>query len=64
LDIVATWYAQNHRVLIFSQTIQTLNILEFHFSRLHYRYERVDGKTSLTQRHAILEKFNEDPVHF
>jgi TATA-binding protein-associated factor len=53
-----------HRVLIFCQMKQMLDIIEtdlFKALMPTVTYMRLDGTTDLTKRHAIVETFNADP---
>ena len=49
---------KGHRVLIFSQSTQMLDILEDYLSYKEYRFERIDGQVSVSQRQAAIDKFN------
>jgi SNF2 family DNA or RNA helicase len=60
--ILAQWKQQGHRVLIFAQTVQMLNIIEAFITRADYVYLRMDGQTASTQRQKLVDRFNEaDP---
>ena len=53
-----------HRVLIFCQMKQMLDIIETDLFRTlmpTVTYMRLDGTTDSTKRHAIVETFNADP---
>ncbi|KAJ3741734.1 SNF2 chromatin remodeling protein [Lentinula detonsa] len=53
-----------HRVLIFCQMKQMLNIIERDLFRAHMpsvTYMRLDGGTDTGKRHAIVQTFNADP---
>ncbi|CAF3265430.1 unnamed protein product [Rotaria sp. Silwood2] len=49
---------QGHRVLIFSQMTRMLDILEDFLEYLGYKYERMDGKTSGSDRQDAIDRFN------
>nr|CDS29116.1 DNA excision repair protein ERCC 6 [Hymenolepis microstoma] len=58
LDLLALWWDQKHKVLLFTQSRKMLNILEKHASRRGYPYLRMDGATPTRQRHRLVEQFN------
>ncbi|KAI8378590.1 SNF2 family N-terminal domain-containing protein [Blakeslea trispora] len=58
--LMKMWHQQKHRVLLFSQTRQMLDILELMIRRhTNYRYLRMDGTTPVNQRIALVNEFNE-----
>lgn len=52
------WKQQNHRVLLFCQTRQMLDILEIMIRRLGYNYRRMDGATPVHHRMSLVTEFN------
>ncbi|VDM32496.1 unnamed protein product [Hydatigera taeniaeformis] len=58
LDLLALWWEQKHKVLLFTQSRKMLNILERHVSRRGYTYLRMDGGTPTAQRQRLVEEFN------
>lgn len=53
-----------HRVLIFCQMKQMLDIIETDLFKVHMpsvTYMRLDGSTEANKRHAIVQTFNSDP---
>jgi TATA-binding protein-associated factor len=53
-----------HRVLIFCQMKQMLDIIETDLFKAHMQsvtYMRLDGSTEASKRHAIVQTFNSDP---
>ncbi|XP_068760439.1 DNA excision repair protein ERCC-6-like isoform X1 [Montipora capricornis] len=54
------WREQGHRVLVFSQTRQMLNILEPFVASNGYTYLRMDGSTPVASRQPLIKSFNED----
>jgi len=50
-------YAEGHKVLIFSQMVKVLNLLEDYLRYKNYSYERLDGSTRSTDRHSAVERF-------
>lgn len=53
-----------HRVLIFSQWTQMLDILEWTLEVIGATYRRLDGSTQVTERQTIVDTFNRDPSIF
>jgi chromodomain-helicase-DNA-binding protein 4 len=49
---------RGHRVLIFSQFIDMLNLLEDFLSGIGFRYVRLDGSTSTVERQHMIDDFN------
>ncbi|EGC35551.1 hypothetical protein DICPUDRAFT_55110, partial [Dictyostelium purpureum] len=50
--------AAGHRVLIFSQMTQLINILEVFFAYRDFKYLRLDGSTKSEERGPLLQLFN------
>eukprot|EP00817_Percolomonadidae_sp_ATCC50343_P002512 CAMPEP_0117426676 /NCGR_PEP_ID=MMETSP0758-20121206/6722_1 /TAXON_ID=63605 /ORGANISM="Percolomonas cosmopolitus, Strain AE-1 (ATCC 50343)" /LENGTH=781 /DNA_ID=CAMNT_0005211947 /DNA_START=405 /DNA_END=2748 /DNA_ORIENTATION=+ len=55
-------HEEQSRVLIFSQSIKTLNIIERLMDARNYNKRRIDGKT--THRQVIIDEFNRDSSIF
>jgi chromodomain-helicase-DNA-binding protein 7 len=53
-----------HKVLIFSQMIKVLDILEEWFGLLDYPIERIDGSVAENDRQLAIERFAQDPNGF
>ncbi|GAM22173.1 hypothetical protein SAMD00019534_053480 [Acytostelium subglobosum LB1] len=51
--------AEGHKVLIFSQMVESLNILEDYLHYRQYPYERLDGSVKSEDRQASIERFME-----
>lgn len=51
-------YAGGHKVLIFSQMVRVLDLLEDLLRTKKYRYERLDGSTSASSRAAAVDRFH------
>ncbi|KAI8963975.1 P-loop containing nucleoside triphosphate hydrolase protein [Daldinia sp. FL1419] len=49
-------------VLIFSQSITTLDYIEFVLRKKRFSYERIDGSIPTTARQAVVKKFNQGKV--
>lgn len=47
-----------HRVLVFSQFMRMLNILEEYLNYRQYGFERLDGSTSAGERQRAIDRFN------
>ncbi|XP_034255614.1 SWI/SNF-related matrix-associated actin-dependent regulator of chromatin subfamily A containing DEAD/H box 1 homolog [Thrips palmi] len=50
-----------HRVLIFSQFVIVLDVLEEHFKNKGYKFLRLDGNTPVTTRQDLIDEYNQDP---
>lgn len=50
-------FANGHKVLIFSQMVRALDLLEELLKLKRYKYERLDGSTSSSSRAAAVERF-------
>lgn len=57
-QVLKVWKEQGHRVLLFTQTQQVLDILENFLSLSGYSYRRMDGLTPVKQRMALIDEFN------
>lgn len=58
-QILDLWKTQGHRVLLFSQTQQMLDIIENYVTAKGFVYRRMDGNTPVKQRMALIDEFNE-----
>ncbi|KAG1458747.1 hypothetical protein G6F56_006323 [Rhizopus delemar] len=56
--LLKLWKAQKHRVLLFCQTRQMLDINEKMVKNIGYGYMRMDGTTPVNQRIALVNEFN------
>ncbi|KAF9605684.1 hypothetical protein IFM89_018027 [Coptis chinensis] len=57
-QVLKVWKDQGHRVLLFSQTQQMLDILESFLRAGDYTYRRMDGLTPVKQRMTLIDEFN------
>lgn len=57
-QVLKQWKEQGHRVLLFAQTQQMLDILENFLIADGYNYRRMDGHTPVQQRMALIDEFN------
>ena len=65
LDILLEKFAaEKSKVLIFSLSVQLLNIIEEHMIGCNYTYLRLDGKTRVEDRIEMVHKFNSVPTIF
>ncbi|KAJ2001809.1 putative ATPase [Coemansia thaxteri] len=55
-------FSKGHRVLIFSQFARVLDILEFYAELRDWRFCRIDGSVSQTDRQDAIVRFNTDPA--
>jgi len=53
-----------HRVLIFSQYVILLNVLEVYLKIRKYRYLRLDGSTAVSIRQDLINQYTEDKSIF
>ncbi|KAF0877863.1 CHD1L protein, partial [Crocuta crocuta] len=61
--LLAFLYSRGHRVLLFSQMTQMLDILQDYMDyRGGYSYERVDGSVRGEERHLAIKNFGQQPV--
>ncbi|CAD5124474.1 DgyrCDS12756 [Dimorphilus gyrociliatus] len=63
-SLLKLWYKQEHRVLLFSQSRQMLNILEKYVKDKEFKYMRMDGTTNIGSRQTLISKFNSDQSIF
>jgi DNA excision repair protein ERCC-6 len=59
--VLAAWHAEGHKVLLFTQTQQMLDILEKLALGRRYSYHRMDGSTGVGQRSRMMDDFNANP---
>ncbi|GAB2298415.1 hypothetical protein Dimus_032480 [Dionaea muscipula] len=57
-QVLKMWKEQGHRVLLFSQTQQMLDIMENFLIANNYNYRRMDGSTPVKHRMALIDEFN------
>ncbi|XP_071713943.1 protein CHROMATIN REMODELING 8 [Rutidosis leptorrhynchoides] len=57
-QVLKVWKEQGHRVLLFAQTQQMLDILENFLISGCYTYRRMDGLTPVKQRMTLMDEFN------
>ncbi|XP_077979590.1 DNA excision repair protein ERCC-6-like [Glandiceps talaboti] len=59
-SLLKLWKKQQHRVLLFSQSKQMLDILEIFVRNQGYNYMRMDGSTPISSRQPAINKYNND----
>ncbi|GKY90687.1 hypothetical protein MPSEU_000042100 [Mayamaea pseudoterrestris] len=55
-------FADGHKVLIFSQMVRVLDLIEELLKMKSYRYERLDGSTSSSSRTHAVDRFNRNSL--
>lgn len=63
-QVLKVWKEQGHRVLLFAQTQQMLDILENFLIADCHTYRRMDGLTPVKQRMTLMDEFNNSPDIF
>lgn len=58
--LLPMWESQGHRVLLFCQTRQMLDLLERSVRNLGFTYQRMDGQTAVKSRLRLIDQFNND----
>lgn len=53
-----------HKVLIFSQMVRVIDILEDYCNLRGFNFERLDGGVQATDRQTAIDRFNNDPSSF
>lgn len=65
MNLLSQLKSEKHKVLIFSQRVEMLNIIQSVLNQLNYSHLRIDGRIKDTQeRQAIVNSFNNDPDMF
>lgn len=60
--LIEMWKAKGEKMLLFSQTVQMMDILEKFLTSLgNIRYMVMNGKTPMSQRTLMVNQFNTDP---
>ncbi|KAJ2557155.1 DNA repair protein rhp26 [Coemansia sp. RSA 1933] len=61
-ELLTMWKPQGHKVLVFSQTRQMLDIIESLVARMpDTNYRRMDGATPVQKRAALIDEYNNNP---
>ncbi|XP_039629746.1 DNA excision repair protein ERCC-6 [Polypterus senegalus] len=59
-SLLRLWHKQGHRVLLFSQSRQMLDILEIFIREQSYTYLKMDGTTTVASRQPLIAQYNEN----
>ncbi|KAF7683479.1 DNA repair and recombination protein RAD26 [Astathelohania contejeani] len=62
--LLKKWKKEGKKAIIFTQTINILNIIEKFLNYQSYKYERIDGSVTLKQRTTAMLNFNTNPEIF
>ncbi|XP_042358145.1 DNA excision repair protein ERCC-6 isoform X2 [Plectropomus leopardus] len=63
-SLLRLWSKQGHRVLLFTQSRQMLDILEVFVTENNYSYLKMDGTTTIASRQPLIARYNEDKSIF
>ncbi|KAM9324969.1 DNA excision repair protein ERCC-6 [Gastrophryne carolinensis] len=63
-SLLRIWHQQGHRVLLFSQSRQMLQIMEAFLISKGYSYLKMDGTTTIASRQPLISRYNEDTSIF
>ncbi|XP_054455945.1 DNA excision repair protein ERCC-6 [Anoplopoma fimbria] len=63
-SLLRLWFKQGHRVLLFTQSRQMLEILEVFVTENNYSYVKMDGTTTIASRQPLIARYNEDKSIF
>ncbi|XP_030628398.1 DNA excision repair protein ERCC-6 [Chanos chanos] len=59
-SLLRLWFKQGHRVLLFTQSRQMLEILEVFVREKGYSYLKMDGTTTIASRQPLIAQYNEN----
>ncbi|XP_076830687.1 DNA excision repair protein ERCC-6 [Brachyhypopomus gauderio] len=59
-SLLRIWFKQGHRVLLFTQSRQMLEILELFVRENGYSYLKMDGTTTIASRQPLIAQYNEN----
>ncbi|KAK0130903.1 DNA excision repair protein ERCC-6 [Merluccius polli] len=63
-SLLRLWFKQGHRVLLFTQSRQMLEILEVFVKENSYQYLKMDGTTPIAARQPLIARYNGDKSIF
>ncbi|KAL3972107.1 neurabin [Sarotherodon galilaeus] len=63
-SLLRLWFRQSHRVLLFTQSRQMLDIFEVFVRENNYSYLKMDGTTTISSRQPLIARYNEDKSIF
>lgn len=58
--LLKIWKKQGHRVLLFTQSRSMLDIFEDMLNQQEYKYLKMDGTTTISNRQPLIDQFNKD----
>lgn len=61
MEILTTWISEQRKVLIFSQSVQMLDIIQLTIESVPYKFLRMDGHTPVNTRLNTVDEFNVNP---
>ncbi|XP_056616770.1 DNA excision repair protein ERCC-6 [Triplophysa dalaica] len=59
-SLLRLWFKQGHRVLLFTQSRQMLEILEVFVKENGYSYYKMDGTTTIASRQPLINQYNQN----
>jgi DNA excision repair protein ERCC-6 len=59
--ILPLWKVEGHKVLIFSQTVLMLTVIEGMVKDMGFSYLRMDGTTPVSKRPSLIHEYNHNP---
>ena len=57
-EVLHIWRKEGHKVLVYTQTVSMLNIIEHYVKEQGFSYCRMDGSTPIVKRQALVDLFN------
>ncbi|KAM9477156.1 DNA excision repair protein ERCC-6 isoform 2-T2 [Clarias gariepinus] len=63
-SLLRLWFKQGHRVLLFTQSRQMLEILEVFVRENGYTFLKMDGTTTIASRQPLITQYNENKEIF
>ena len=63
-SLLKLWKKQNHKVLLFTQSRQMLQVLHKFVLKEGYTFLKMDGGTTIGSRQSMIDKFNSSPDIF
>ncbi|GLV36166.1 Imitation SWI [Carabus blaptoides fortunei] len=58
--LLKIWKRQGHRVLLFTQSRAMIDIFEEFLTQQEYKFLKMDGATTISNRQPLIDKFNQD----
>ncbi|KAJ1618721.1 P-loop containing nucleoside triphosphate hydrolase protein, partial [Pavlovales sp. CCMP2436] len=63
-QVLEAWHSEGHRVLLFTQTRQMLDVLQIKKKKKKKKKKSLDGSTAVGTRLALIDEFNRDESIF